>query len=165
MPLSGHRRAAVYVLLGIVLVRLTRYLQRRNDPLDYLGTAHQPQLSISRFEDLKSYDPLSYQAAVNAIREFSRLYQSSFLADARAMDVLRCMALAKRRMHKELHTLRQWLPNDARMERRVLAAIEELDGRMALAMAEVTERFPETKLAYGAGRVPDVVRAADDIWM
>ena len=60
-----------------------RYLRRLNDPLDYLSlsVAYEPQLSIARFEGLRQYDALTYDDAMASMREFSRQYQASFLAE------------------------------------------------------------------------------------
>ena len=144
-----------------------RYLRRLNDPLDYLSlsVAYEPQLSIARFEGLRQYDALTYDDAMAAMREFSRQYQASFLAETDPAEVVRGMARARSKMHANFHTLRQWLPNDLPRERRVLAGIEETDARMALAMRDVAKRYPSVALLHGAGILADPsVKAAHDLW-
>lgn len=114
---------------------------------------------------MRAYDPMSYDNGIAAISEFSRTYQSSFLAEMDPANVVRAMFLARRSMSREFHALRSWLPNDAALERRLLAGIEETDVAMAMAMADVATRFPCVKLYYGAGILPHpTVRAHDDTW-
>lgn len=146
------------------------YLRERrlHDPLDVASYAvqHEPRLDVARFDGLRSYDPLNYDDGIAAIREFSREYQESFLnePDHPVGNVL-AMARCRRRMHKHMHALRMWLPNDSAMERRLLAGIEETDAGMAWAMAELTRRYPGTKLMQGAGiLMHPTVRGYDDVW-
>jgi len=141
--------------------------KRMNDPLDYasLQVAHEPRISTARFEGLDAIDPVTHAAGTAAVAEFSRQYQASFLAESDPSDVIHKMSLARRRMQREFHALRMWLPNDAALNRRVLAGIEETDAAMALAMADVAARFPEVRLAFGAGIVQQPkVRAVGDVW-
>jgi hypothetical protein len=142
--------------------------KRANDPLEVASTQvdHEPRISTARFEGLDAIDPVTHGAGVAAIREFSRHYQASFLAESDPAEVLRQMSLARRRMQREFHALRMWLPNDAAANRRVVAGIEETDAAMALAMAEVAARFPRLRLAFGAGILQHpTLRAADDVWL
>ena len=144
------------------------YVSRLNDPMDYasLGVPYEPRLSLARFRDLRHYDPVSYDNGVAAISEFSREYQSSFLAESDPAKVVRLMTRTRRAMHREFHALRHWLPNDARLERRLLAGIEETDAAMAIGLADVAARYPCVKLYLGAGIVTHpTLRASDDTWM
>jgi hypothetical protein len=159
----------MYVLIAIfvALVFVFRYVRRLNDPNDYasLHVPYEPRISIARFQGLRDADPLSYDAGIAAIREFSRLFQSSFLHETDPHDVVKKMAHSRQRMHKEFHALRLWLPNDMYRERRLVQGIEEVDDMMARALADVAARFPQVKLYFGAGVLSQApIRAADDTW-
>jgi hypothetical protein len=156
----------VAAVIVIVLYFAFRYVRRMNDPNDYLSlnVPYEPRISISRFGGTRQFDPVSYDAGIAAIREFSRLYQSSFLFETDPADVVKKMSHARQRMHKEFHALRLWLPNDLHVEKRVVQGIEEVDDMMARALTDVTSRFPQVKLYFGAGKSQAHVRAYDDTW-
>lgn len=157
------------VAVGVaVLMFILKGVRRSNDPLDYASLAvhHEPRISIARFIGLDVYDRISHASGIASITEFSRVYQSSFLAETDAMTVLRDMSRCRLKMHREFHALRLWLPNDAALEHRILAGIEETDAAMALAMKDVTARFPNTKLAFGAGVLGHpTLRSDTDVWV
>ena len=151
-----------------VLMYVLKSVRRSNDPLDYasLDARHEPRISVARFADLEVYDRVSHASGIASITEFSRVYQSSFLAETDAMTVLRDMSRCRLKMHREFHALRLWLPNDAALEHRILAGIAETDAAMALAMKDVTARFPNTKLAFGAGVISHpTIRSDTDVWI
>lgn len=155
--------ALVAVVLG---VHIFTYVKRRNDPMDYaaLDVPYQPQLSLARFQGLRKYDPITYDSGIAAMKEFSRQYQSSFLAEVDPIDIVKKMTRSRKTMQREFHALQKWLPNDVHIERNLLAGIDETDARMAHALADVVARFPHVKLLYAAGQAVSVVRAADDDW-
>lgn len=160
-------RFAVALVTAIVLLAVFRRVRRLHDPSDYLSlsTGFEPRFPTARFTGFDAYDKVTYDAGMLAMREFSRHYQSSFLAGATPSAVIDAMARCRRDFVREMHALRMWLPNDAPLERRLLAGIEETDAAMAAAMAVVAERFPETKLKHGAGaNVRSTLRAKDDVW-
>jgi len=141
--------------------------KRLSDPLDEasLGVGHEPRISTVRFHEFSKIDPVSYGSGIAAVKEFSRQYQATFLAGADVQKSVRDMSRSRRRMQREFHALRMWLPNDAPAERRLLAGIEETDAAMALALSEVADRFPEVSLLFGAGILAHpVLRAAGDTW-
>lgn len=160
-------RHFVYFSLVIVAVYyIYMYIRRINDPLDYrsLHVPYEPRFSTHYFKGMDLYDPISYADALHAIQEFSRLYQSSFLQEINPSDVIRRMAQQRRLMHRYLHALRRYLPNDKHVERRLLLGLEHTDGGMAHAMSDVTQRFPDVLLSYGAGIQHDTIRSVDDTW-
>jgi len=160
------RTLAAILVVGVLAWFLVRYLRRLHDPLDYAAwnVTYQPQLSIRYFEGMRHYDPLSYDDLVHAMKEFSRLYQSSFLTELRPADVVRDMAKQRRLVHRHAHVLRSFLPNDLRLEKRVILGIEHTDGAIASALEDVVSRYPEVALLYEAGKVDRHVRATDDSW-
>jgi hypothetical protein len=141
-----------------------RHVKRRNDPMDYaaLDVPYHPQLSTTRFDGLRKYDPVTYDSGIAAMKEFSRQYQSSFLAEVDPTHIVKKMTSSRKKMQREFHALQKWLPNDVHLERNVLAGIEETDARMAHALADVAARFPHVKLLYTAGQTVSVMRAADE---
>jgi hypothetical protein len=155
-------------LLGLlgVLWLVIGHVRRLHDPLDYAAwrVKYQPRLSTLYFKDMRVYDPLSYDDLLHTMTEFSRLYQSSFLAELRPADVVLDMAKQRRLMHRHAHVLRSYLPNDLRLEKRLILGIEHTDGAMAYGLADIATRFPEVALLYEAGRVDREVRAVDDVW-
>lgn len=160
-------RRVVYFCLGLVCVwHIYRYIQRLNDPLDYLSlhVPYEPRFSLHYFKGMDAYDPVSYTDALHAIQEFSRLYQSSFLQEIDPHDVIKRMAQQRRLMHRYMHSLRQYLPNDLHLERRLLLGVEVTDGGMAHSMSDVTQRFPDVSLSYAAGMQHDIIRSVDDTW-
>ena len=160
-------RSVVASLAGAaVAIWAWRSVRRLNDPLDYasLGVRHEPRITTARFWGMDTYDKVSHGAGIAAIEEFSRLFQSSHLAEVDALDVVRQMSRCRRRMHREFHSLRMWLPNDSDLERRLLAGIDETDEAMAISLADITHRFPETRLVYGAGMLGATVRPTGDTW-
>lgn len=156
----------VYVIVLVIGVYTFKYIKRLNDPNDYLSlnVPYEPRISVARFQGLRSFDTSTYDAGIAAIREFSRLYQSSFLFETNPADVVKKMSHSRQRMHKEFHALRLWLPNDMQAEKRLVQGIEEVDDMMARALVDVTARFPEVKLYFGAGKSQAHVRAYDDTW-
>jgi hypothetical protein len=143
-------------------------IKRLHDPNDYASyyVRHEPRISTAKFEGLHAVDPVSHAAGIAAIREFSRQYQQSFLAETDPERIVRDMSRSRMRMNREFHALRMWLPNDAVAERQLVSGIEETDAAMALAMADLAARFPSVKLAHGAGILASpVVRAAEDTWL
>ena len=161
-------RSVVASFAGVAVAIWTwRSVRRLNDPLDYasLDVRHEPRITTARFWGMEQYDTVSYNAGMAAIREFSRHFQSSHLAEIDVLDVVRAMSRCRRRMHREFHSLRMWLPNDSELNRRLLAGIDETDEAMALSLADVVSRFPETRLVYGAGILGATVRSADDFWL
>jgi hypothetical protein len=160
-------RSVLASLAGIAAIAwIWRSVRRLNDPLDYasLDVRHEPRITTARFWGMHTYDAVSHEAGIAAIEEFSRLFQSSHLAEVDPLDVVRQMSRCRRRMHREFHSLRMWLPNDSDLERRLLAGIDETDEAMALSLADITHRFPETRLVYGAGMLGATVRSAGDTW-
>lgn len=160
------RYAAALALGAWAVSHMFLYIQRLNDPLDYLSlyVSHQPKFSLRYFDGMDAYDPVSYADAMHAIREFSRVYQTSFLADIDPLRATRRMAQQRRLLHRHLHTLRHYLPNDIQLTRRLLVGLEHTDGGMAACMDDVSRRFPEVRLAYGAGVLQQGPRAVDDTW-
>jgi hypothetical protein len=148
-------------------------LRRSNDVRDLLATTavrFEPRLSEVRMREFADTDRLTHGAAVDAMREFSRLYQESFVPTyARsAASLVTRMQDWRAVFVREMHALRMWLPNDLPKERRLLAAIEETDAAMELAVQDVSGRLKGTALLrpyvgrqrlFGGG-----VRAADDTW-
>lgn len=158
------------ILLPILVITfyfVFRFIQRLNDPNDYLSldVPYEPRISVARFRGTRQYDPSTYDKGIAAIREFSRLYQSSFLFETNPEHVIEKMSHARQRMQKEFHALRLWLPNDMYLEKRLVQGIEEVDDAMARALTDVTSRFPDVKLSFGAGKAQDRLRAIDDTWM
>lgn len=127
--------------------------------------AFEPLISLARFRPHADVDPISYGAGAAHVHEFSRQYQVSFTGGCDPHAVVRRLSRARLGMQREFHALRMWLENDARKERAVLQGISETDATMAIAMADVARRFPEVRLAHGAGAAePGPVRAAGDSW-
>jgi hypothetical protein len=158
--------ALALVLVIFLGYHIFRQVKRRNDPMDYaaLDVPYQPQLSTTRFEGLRKYDPVTYDSGIAAMKEFSRQYQSSFLAEVDPTHIVKKMTSSRKKMQREFHALQKWLPNDLHLERNLLAGIDETDARMAQALADVADRFAHVKLMYTAGQAVSVVRAADDDW-
>ena len=163
------------VLLGILfvlgcLVFVVKHIGRRHDPLDYAAwnVKYEPRLSTLYFEGMREFDALSYDDLIHAIKEFSRLYQTTFLQenypDDRIREVVKDMAIQRRLMHRNAHVLRGFLPNDLRLEKRLILGIEHTDGGMASALTDVVSRFPVAKLYYEAGVRSTRVRPVDDVW-
>lgn len=150
----------------VAVVYIFNYVKRMNDPMDYaaLDVRYTPQLSVSRFQGLRKYDHISYDGGVAAMKEFSRRYQSSFLAEVDPTDIVKKMTASRRTMQREFHSLQKFLPNDLIQERRLLAGIEETDARMAQALAEVAARFPQVALLESAGQGVSVFKGIDDDW-
>lgn len=161
-----YYKMILLVAIAVIFYFVFRYIQRLNDPNDYLSldVPYEPRISISRFRGTREFDPVSYDAGIAAIREFSRLYQSSFLFETNPENVVKKMSHARQRMQKQFHALRLWLPNDMYLERRLVQGIEEVDDAMARALSDVASRFPDVKLYLGAGKTQDRVRAFDDTW-
>lgn len=127
--------------------------------------AFEPLISLARFRPHADVDPISYGAGAAHVHEFSRQYQVSFTGGCDPHAVVHRLSRARLGMQREFHALRMWLENDARKERAVLQGISETDATMAIAMADVARRFPEVRLAHGAGAAePGPVRAAGDSW-
>ena len=154
----------VFLIVGIGYV--IRVAHRRHDPLDYAAwnVAYEPRMSVLYFEGMRQYDPLSYDDLVHSIKDYSRLYQTTFLSESRIHEVVKDMAIQRRLMHRHAHTLRHHLPNSLHLEKRVLLGIEHTDGAMASMLADTAQRFPEIRLLYGAGMKQAPIRAADDVW-
>jgi hypothetical protein len=168
MPLPTRFQIVVGGAIAGAAIWALWKISRLNDPMDYasLHVGHEPRISLARFRDVRHYDPVSYDAGIAAVSEFSREYQSSFLAETDPATVVRAMTRSRRAMHREFHAFRQWLPNDAPLERRILAGIEDVDAAMVVALADVAARFPCVKLYYGAGMTTHpTLRAADDTWL
>jgi hypothetical protein len=164
---AGARLLATALVVWVVL--WVGKMRRAHDPDDYaaLATDFEPRISVVRFRPFASVDPVTHDAGVAAVREFSRLYQSTYAHNTDGHSVpnaLRGMALARGTARREFHELRMRLPNDAHADRAVLQGIVETDAAMAEAMAELSRRVPECRLMHGAGIVQDVVRAAGDTW-
>lgn len=159
--------AALVLAVVATLYAAFKYISRLHDPDDYLAldVGFEPRISIARFDGFEKYDALSHEAGLFALREFSRHYQSAFLSKADPVAIVSKLARCRRDFVREMHALRMWLPNDAPLERRLLAGIEEADTAMATALAEVAKRYPEVRLAHGAGVLPHpTLRAHDDVW-
>ena len=145
-------------------------VQTMNDVRAYQDTPvmYQPVLSTARLDEFQTYDPVSHTRALQSMREFSRLYQESFLADADALDILARMHTMRSQTTRELHALRHWLPNDLALDRRLLACIEETDSAMVTALREVSDRRDVRGYdpVLGRARFQDDlgVRAIDDEW-
>ena len=152
------------------LVYVVKHVRRSHDPLDYAAwnVKFEPRLSTLYFEGMRKFDSLSYDDLTHAIREFSRLYQTTFLQenypDERIRQVVKDMTIQRRLMHRNAHVLRVFIPNDLRLEKRLILGIEHTDGGMASALADVVSRFPVAKLYYEAGVRSTGVRAVDDVW-
>ena len=164
--LWGAGARVVFTALVIWVVLWVGKMRRAHDPDDYaaLATDFEPRISVVRFRPFASVDPVTHDAGVAAVREFSRLYQSTHAHGTDVPGALRGMALARGTARREFHELRMRLPNDAHADRAVLQGIVETDAAMAEAMAELSRRVPECRLMHGAGIVQDVVRAAGDTW-
>lgn len=158
------RTLALWSIIAVALVYGTRYMIRLNDPMGYVNTRYNPHFEVTYFEGTRQFDPLSYDDAMHAIREFSRLYQTSFLQETDPATVVKHMSRQRRLMHRHVHTLRRYFPNTSSLDRRVLVGLEHTDGGMAWCLADVTRRHPHTHLMYGAGKRTDTVRAAEDTW-
>lgn len=163
--LSPRVLAGLLGTMGVCWL-VIRYIRRFHDPLDYRAwdVKYQPVLSILYFKNMRAFDPLSYDDLVHAMREFSRLYQSTFLVEVQPAEVIRDMAKQRRLVHRHAHVLRGYLPNTLRLEKRLLLGLEHTDGAMEYALADVARRYPEVRLLYGAGKVDRQVRAADEAW-
>lgn len=160
-----HPAAVIGLVAGIAWTAW--YVRRLNDPMDYLSlhVGYQPRFSMARFEGLRQYDSVTYDAGFAAVTEFSRHYQSSFLDGVIPCAVVDSLARCRNQAQKEFHALRRWLPNDLVLERRLLAGIEETDAAMALAMADVADRFPQVRLRSGAGIIGHpTVKPEGDTW-
>lgn len=157
---------AVVALVGLGLAWMFSYVRRQNDPQDYASIGgHQPRFSVARFDAMRQYDSITYDAGFGALSEFSRVYQSSFLDGVEPETIVRQLAVCRNTARKEFHALRRWLPNDIALDRRLLAGIEETDAAMALAMKDLADRFPAIRLQFGAGiLVHPTLRAADDVF-
>jgi hypothetical protein len=156
--------ATVAVALGMAW--MFWHVRRLNDPLDYasLDVGYQPRFSTARFDGLRKYDPITYDAGFAALSEFSRVYQSSFVEEVRPEVVVKHLASCRNVARKEFHALRRWLPNDLPLNRRLLAGIEETDAAMAVAMADIADRFPDVRLQYGAGIISHPTLKGKDDW-
>jgi len=158
------RMAGLWIIVGIVLFVAGQSISRLNDPLGYVNTQYNPHFQTTYFEGTRDFDPASYDDAMHAIAEFSRLYQTSFLKETDPATVVKHMSKQRRLMHRHIHTLRQYFPNELRLEKRVLLGLESTDGGMAWCLADVAERFPRVRLLYSAGIQHDTVRSVDDFW-
>ena len=69
---------------------------------------------------------------------------------------------------RHLHALKEWLPNDLRLSRRLIAYTDEIDAMMVTSIREVSSRRGIEGVEPQAGRLrlaDDLgVRAADDVW-
>lgn len=158
------RMVILWAALATVVSLAARYMIRLNDPMGYVNSKYNPHFQITYFEGTRQFDPLSYDDAMHAIREFSRLYQTSFLKETDPATVLKHMSRQRRLMHRHVHTLRRYFPNTSQLDKRVLVGLEHTDGGMAWCLSDVTQRHPHTHLMYGAGKQEDIVRAAEDVW-
>jgi len=158
------RMAGLWFIVGIVLILARRYVSRLNDPLGYVNAEYNPHFQTTYFEGTRDFDPVSYDDAMHAIAEFSRLYQTSFLKETDPTNVIKHMSRQRRLMHRNIHILRQYFPNDLALEKRVLLGLELTDGGMAWCLADVADRFPHTHLYYSAGIHHDIIRSVDDFW-
>lgn len=151
--------AALYgVLQGV------RHIQRRTDPMSYDATTFNPVFSTLYFDGLREFDPVSYDDAMHTLTEFSRLYQSSFLVHQDTRRIVEHMHRQRRLFHRYIHTLRQYLPNDLLMEKRLILGIEHTDDGMASCLADIAQRQPSVRLLHGAGVQSRGPRAVDDRW-
>lgn len=127
-----------------------------------------PHLSTSRLDEFVQYDGWSHSQAVASMEEFSRLYQESFLADSPAKTIVCRLQSSRARCMRHLYALKDWLPNDVRLMRRLIACAEETDAAMATAIEEVSRRRGVEGLEPHAGRLRFWdqlgVRASNDSW-
>lgn len=160
---SVHR-VAVWGMISLVVIVVFQYIRQRNDPLSLYHTAYQPTFSTRYFAGMREFDPISYDDAMHTMTEFSRLYQTSFLIHQDMRVVIKHMSRQRRLLHRHLHTLRGYLPNDTSLEKRLLLGLEHTDGGMAWCLEDVTRRHPSTRLLHGAGVVSKGPRSVDDVW-
>jgi hypothetical protein len=127
-----------------------------------------PHLSTARLDEFATYDRWTHGNAVVAMREFSRLYQETFLADADPERMMCRMQAARATAMKELYGLRMWLPNDASKSRRLATYANEIDATMATILREVATRRGVHGIEPHAGRLrvsDDLgVHPVDDVW-
>lgn len=159
--------AVAWVVAWFVLYALWSAVSRVSDPNDLasLKIRHAPAIDTTRFDVYKELDSVSYTAAMSTITEFSRLFQTSFLAET---DITQCVTRlheCRAKSMRELHSLRMFLGNDATLDRRMIQSIEDVDAAMARSLADVASRHPSVRLLFGSGvYANDGIRAADDTW-
>lgn len=154
-------------LTAAIVVAFYWASSRRRDPTDFASAdeTFAPVISIARFLPYRDVDPLDFDDAIAAVREFSRLYQTTFLHGCDVIKTVRLMHSARQTFARNMHRVRFWLPNSSADEAQILAGIEETRGAMAVALAEVTRRFPDVRLLYGSGaEMESAVRSVDDVW-
>lgn len=169
--LSARIKAALAVIAAYVAWKYYGQVRQMHDVRSYQETEipHAPAISTARLSEFEQYDRWTHGNAIAAIKEFSRLYQESFLGDADAANVLCRMQTMRAKTTKELYGLKMWIPNDVHQHRRILAAIEEIDAMMAATLREASERRGIRGIEPHAGRLrpqDDLggVRPADDTW-
>lgn len=149
-------------------------LRQLNDVRAYHDKAvpYYPQLSTARLDEFATHDLWTHGRAVAAMKEFSRLYQESYLGDTEAATLLRRMQEMRATAMREMHALRLWIPNDLGKDRRMLACIEETDAAMVTALREVADRRGTQGIEPYAGRLRFwddkegiTVRASNDVWV
>jgi hypothetical protein len=154
---------------GAALVGAWHYVtwaRRAHDVRSYhdAHVPYHPHLSTARLEAYAVYDRWTHGNAVEAMREFSRLYQESFLQDADPYDLADRMHARRIVTSREIHALRLWLPNDLPKERQLIAYAEEIDATMRAAVEEMYQRRDVRGFNPHVGDVPPGVRAANDVW-
>lgn len=158
------RMTVVWIVVIVTVVFAARRIRQLNDPLGYVNTRYNPHFQTTYFDGTREFDRISYDDAMHAIAEFSRLYQTSFLKETDPAVVIKHMSTQRRLMHRHIHTLRHYFPNDLLLDKRVLLGLESIDGGMAWCIADVARRYPHTRLLYGAGIQHNPVRSVDDFW-